>query len=83
MFSFSHLNIHFLNKTAQFSSPGDAKYVSNRKMGDVVTMRNEEAINMAKWPGGDKPEVYRAPIEREDWPAPPAPAAAYPHLSKS
>ena len=51
-------------------------------MGDVVTMRNEDAINMAKWPGGDKPEVYRAPIERDDWPAPPAPAAAYPELGK-
>ena len=45
-------------------------------------MKNKEAIAMSKYPDGQKTD-YVAPIEREDWPAPPAPAAAYPELCKS
>ena len=62
---------------------GDQKYVVTRKMDSIVPMNKEEAIFLAKFPDGSKPEGYRrAPIEREDWPAPPEPAAAYPELCK-
>ncbi len=64
-----------------FVSAGDQKYVVTRKMESIVPMNKEEAVFMAKFPGGTKPEgPRRAPIEREDWPAPPEPAAAYPEL---
>ena len=60
---------------------GDQKYVVTRKMDSIVPMNKEEAIFLAKFPDGSKPEGYqRAPIERDDWPAPPEPAAAYPEL---
>ncbi len=53
-------------------------------MQSIAPMNKEEAIFLAKFPDGSKPEGYRrAPIEREDWPAPPEPAAAYPELCKS
>ena len=52
-------------------------------MDSIVPMGKEEAIRMSKFPDAHKPEIPRPlPIERDDWPAPPAPAAAYPELCK-
>ena len=44
-------------------------------------VKTQEAIQLAKLPDAqpiDKGHVR--PIERDDWPAPPAPAAAFPEL---
>jgi len=44
-------------------------------------VKTQEAIQMSKLPDAqplDKDHVR--PIERDDWPAPPAPAAAFPEL---
>ena len=43
-------------------------------------MNNEEPIKLSKIPDGTKENERLAPIERDDWPSPPAPAAAYPEL---
>ena len=62
--------------------PGEQTYqVKKKTWDDVVPMSKREAITMAKYPDAHKPEKPRPlPIEREDWPAPPDPAAAYPEL---
>ena len=46
-------------------------------------MRNRDVIALAKFPDSHRrDESDLAPIEREDWPAPNAAAAAYPELRK-
>ena len=39
----------------------------------------EEPIRLSRYPDGQKGD-HVAAIERDDWPAPPEPAAAYPEL---
>ncbi len=61
----------------------ESQYLSKRKMESIVPMANEEAIKLSRFPDATRHEVYRPPpIEREDWPGPPATAAAYPELCK-
>ena len=44
-------------------------------------MRNRDVIALAKFPDSHKrDDEAPLPIEREDWPAPAATAAAYPEL---
>ena len=55
-----------------------------KKKEPIPVMDNKEPIKLAKFPDAQKPEDGRPPaIEREDWPAPPAPAAAFPELCMS
>ena len=47
-------------------------------------MRNRDVIALAKFPDSHKrDDEAPLPIEREDWPAPAATAAAYPELRES
>jgi len=44
-------------------------------------VKTQEAIQLAKLPDAQPAdEGHVMPIERDDWPAPPAPAAAFPEL---
>lgn len=63
---------------------GDVEQVlAKKRMESIAPMNNEEAIRLSRYPTAQKPEGdYRAPIEREDFPAPPTAAAAYPELCK-
>jgi len=47
-------------------------------------VKTQEAIQLAKLPDAQPVEKdHVRPIERDDWPAPPAPAAAFPELCTS
>lgn len=44
-------------------------------------VKTQEAIQLSKLPDAQPlDESHVRPIERDDWPAPPAPAAAFPEL---
>jgi len=44
-------------------------------------VKTQEAIQLAKLPDAQPLDAgHVRPIERDDWPAPPAPAAAFPEL---
>jgi len=44
-------------------------------------VKSQEAIQLSKLPDGQPLDAgHVRPIERDDWPAPPAPAAAFPEL---
>ena len=44
-------------------------------------VKTQEAIQLSKLPDAQlADDGHVRPIERDDWPAPPAPAAAYPEL---
>jgi len=44
-------------------------------------IKTQEPIQLSKLPDGHRFDAtHLSPIERDDWPAPPAPAAAYPEL---
>lgn len=64
------------------SKLGDHRYINKKKqLEDVIPIGKEEMIRLAKYPDAQKPEAgHKAAIEREDWPAPPEPAVAFPEL---
>jgi len=52
-----------------------------RKSEPYRPIKNQDAIQLSKLPDAQKYEEARLmPIERDDWPAPPEPAAVYPEL---
>lgn len=60
--------------------------VQKKKMQDIMDepMKNKEVIDLARYPDNVKYDAARqSAIEREDFPAPPATAAAYPELCRS
>eukprot|EP00918_Siedleckia_nematoides_P094074 GHVU01206519.1.p1 GENE.GHVU01206519.1~~GHVU01206519.1.p1 ORF type:complete len:617 (+),score=61.84 GHVU01206519.1:111-1853(+) len=60
---------------------GDSTVISKRKLDPAVPMNNREAIMLSKFPNAAVPDKeFQAPIDRDDWPAPPEPAAAFPEL---
>jgi len=62
---------------------GDQNLLSKKPVKLEPVMKNQDAIRLARFPDGHEPEEGKtAAIEREDWPAPPDPAAAYPELCK-
>ncbi len=67
-----------------WKSPGDNNKYAIKKKEPPPKMNNKEPIELAKFPDGQKHEneVKPAPIEREDWPAPPAAAAAFPEIRR-
>ena len=59
---------------------GDTKLVIKKKE-PIPMIDSKEPIQLSKFPDAQKPDEGRtSAIEREDWPAPPAPAAAFPEL---
>ena len=56
--------------------------MSLKKMEPYKPIKTQEPIQLSKIPDAQKDSNYVAPIERDDWPAPPDPAAAYPDLCK-
>ena len=62
-----------------------SRSAQKKKLEDYLEepMKNAEVIELSRFPDNSKYETERvAPIEREDFPAPPATAAAYPELCK-
>jgi len=51
-----------------------------RKVEPYQPIKSQEPIQLSKIPNAKTDEHHVAPIERDDWPAPPALAAAYPEL---
>lgn len=62
-------------------SIGDQEYVITlRNIEPYKPMKTQEPIQLSKIPDAHASDGTLAPIERDDWPAPPAAAAAYPDL---
>ncbi|XP_060563743.1 actin-binding LIM protein 1-like isoform X2 [Ruditapes philippinarum] len=62
-------------KTRRSSSPGPSSSTA------TGVRKNTEAVRMSMWPGGKRPPPKEiAKIERDDWPAPPSPAAILPEI---
>jgi hypothetical protein len=60
---------------------GDREYTNALKRFEPYKPdKGQEPIRLSKIPDAHKHVGYVAPIERDDWPAPPDPAAAYPEL---
>jgi len=54
---------------------------SRRKTEPYRPFKNQDAIQLSKIPDAQRPEDGQVqPIERDDWPSPPDPAAAFPEL---
>lgn len=67
-------------KTRRSSSPGAQGPSASPATG---IRRNTEAVRMSMFPGGKRPPPKEiAKIERDDWPAPPSPAAILPEIRK-
>ncbi|XP_053406784.1 actin-binding LIM protein 1-like isoform X3 [Mercenaria mercenaria] len=62
-------------KTRRSSSPGPSSGTA------TGVRKNTEAVRMSMFPGGKRPPPKEiAKIERDDWPAPPSPAAILPEI---
>ena len=60
---------------------GDRTYSDSlRQLERYKPDKSQEPIILSKLPDAKVQEGHVAPIERDDWPAPPDPAAAYPEL---
>ena len=55
------------------------KTVVKKEVMSSPTLDKEEPVRLSRYPDGQKGDRLAA-IERDDWPAPPEPAAAYPEL---
>lgn len=65
-------------------SIGDQEYVITlRNIEPYKPVKTQEPIQLSKIPDAHASDGTLAPIERDDWPAPPAAAAAYPDLCMS
>jgi len=63
------------------SSLDDADTESSQHKPDGGDMTTDEVLQLSKLPDAHQPSDDEVPaIERDDWPAPPHPAAAYPEL---
>lgn len=63
-----------------FDHSGDADRL-HPKSEPYKPSKNQEAVRTSKLPAGH-PDALLDPIERDDWPGPPCPAAAFPELCK-
>ena len=77
---FSNLS---LSQNKCWLATGDRTYADSlRHLERYKPDKALEPIQLSKFPDAKKHNGYVAPIERDDWPAPPDPAAAYPELCK-
>lgn len=83
-FSYSKVRKDFIKpaKKGLLTALGDQEYVTTlRKIEPYKPVKTQEPIQLSKIPDGHTcDDGNLAPIERDDWPAPPAAAAAYPDL---
>jgi len=75
-----------VTKTRRSSSPGSVTGVGNTTPQPGARQgirRNMEAVRMSTFPGGKPPGAKEiAKIDRDDWPAPPSPAAILPEICR-
>ena len=61
----------------------DGKYSAPKARREHYSpMHSREVIKLQHYPNAQRERYGPLPIEKEDWPAPPAVAAAYPELCK-
>ncbi|KAL3864341.1 hypothetical protein ACJMK2_006032 [Sinanodonta woodiana] len=67
-------------KSGMMQLTSGTKIVKVHHTSSPAVLRNEEPVRMSMYPGGEPSNDPIAKIEREDWPAPPSPAAILPEI---
>ncbi|KAK3590169.1 hypothetical protein CHS0354_041223 [Potamilus streckersoni] len=71
-----------VDNEADFVAASGTKIIKVHHTSSPAVLHNEEPVRMSMYPGGEPSNDPIAKIEREDWPAPPSPAAILPEICK-